>query len=123
MAIGRSASSPWEIWRWNETRAPPWPTSAKHRRTPSLAQALGRQRRMTCPTATERQERTAVRGSQGQRHVQGTGRANRQLTRSLEPGWQEVRFRRQLQAGWDDRAEEGGRAQRRQGLSEEESSK
>jgi hypothetical protein len=38
----------------------------------------------------------------------------------FEPGWQEVRFGRQLQAGGDDRAEDGGRAQGRPGIGSEE---
>ena len=44
----------------------------------------------------------------------------RQLPGGLEPRWQEVRFGRQLQARRDDRAEEGGRAEGRKGLGEEE---
>src|SRR4029450_2670742 len=70
--------------------------------------------------ATERQERATVRSSQGQGDVQEASGADRQLAGGFEPRWQEVRFGRQLQAGRDDRAEEGGRAQGRQGLGAEE---
>src|SRR3954452_4382841 len=65
-----------------------------------------------------RQEREAVRGAEGQGHVQGAGRKDRQLARRVEPRWEgvaQLELEVQLLAGRDDRPEEGGRPQGRQG--------
>src|SRR5581483_11509787 len=66
----------------------------------------------------QRQEREAVRGAEGQGHVEGARRAHRQLARRVEPrrqGVALVELAQQLVAGWDNRAEEGRRPQGREG--------
>src|SRR5262245_39169049 len=60
----------------------------------------------------ERQEREAVRGPEGQGHVQGTGGADRELARRVEPG-RKVVLQVELRAGRHDCPEEGGRPQGR----------
>src|ERR671931_2126524 len=68
--------------------------------------------------ASERQEREAVREAEGEGDVEGAGGEDRQLAGRLEPRWEEVPFvelAEQLLPGRDDRPEEGGRPQGRQG--------
>src|SRR5581483_347524 len=69
--------------------------------------------------ASERQEREAVRGAEGQGDVEGARGEDRELARRLEPRRQELALRlvawRHVEAGRHDRAEEGRRPQGRQG--------
>ena len=64
----------------------------------------------------ERQEREAVRGAEGQGHVEGARGEDRELARRVEPRRQELRLglvAEQLEAGRHDRPEEGGGTQGR----------
>src|SRR5919197_2426605 len=56
--------------------------------------------------ARQREEREAIRGTQGQGHVQGARGTDRELTGSVEPRRQE-HLAQQLLTGRNDRAEEG----------------
>src|SRR6266545_5732085 len=68
---------------------------------------------------SRRQEREAVRRPQEEGDVEAAGGEDRELARILEQRREEVRVRIALEelgvAGWDDTAEEGRRAQGRQG--------
>ena len=55
------------------------------------------------------------RGPEGQGHVQGACRQDRELSGRVEPGREEVRLGRKFIPRRDDRAEEGRRAEGRQG--------
>src|SRR5437763_13249691 len=66
----------------------------------------------------QREEREAVRGAEGEGHVEGAGGEDRQLPRRVEPrreGVPQLELEEQLVTGRDDRAEEGRRPQGRQG--------
>jgi hypothetical protein len=87
--------------------------AASFTRSPSFAQP----KRVSAPHAqqeSERQEREAVRGSEGQGDVEGAGGEDRQLARRFEPRWEEVPFLGlELEAGRHHRSEEDRRPQGR----------
>src|SRR5919198_2463745 len=67
---------------------------------------------------SERQERKAVRGTPQEGDVEGARGAHRELSRRLEPRWQEVRLFElavELEPGRHNGAEESGRPQGWQG--------
>src|SRR2546423_2865421 len=68
---------------------------------------------------TEREEREAVRGPEGQGHVEGAGGEDRQLPECVVQGRPEVGLRGELQTGRNHGAEEGRGAQGRQGDGQE----
>src|SRR3954447_4027426 len=68
----------------------------------------------------QRQEREAVRGSEGQGHVEGARGEDREFPERLETRWSEIGLRREQLARGHDRAEEGRGAQGRQGDREQE---
>src|SRR6188474_1627404 len=72
-------------------------------------------RRSRCPRSVRREKREAIRGPEGQGHVQGACRQDRELSGRVEPGREEVRLGRKSIPRRDDRAEEGRRAEGRQG--------
>src|SRR6188474_2570390 len=72
-------------------------------------------RRSRCPRSVRREKREAIRSPEGQGHVQGACRQDRELSGRVEPGREEVRLGRKSIPRRDDRAEEGRRAEGRQG--------